>query len=350
MFTIKFVAVTRNAFKNFGALNPIRQYAARKGYREKAKKKKVKVEEKKVGFIPHNKRNLDRTKPITSRRVDDSWKADATDDVYVTKFYKRKIYDFSEALQCHRETHHETVYNIPKSPLNVLIELDMHADKKNRYVEKFSRIVAIPYPYDHCEERKIVAFCKTPELQKVAMDAGALLSGGTELIKSVQVGDISMHEYHYVVAHPDILPELVSIRGLMKKNFPSPRNGTLVGDIAKSVSRLSTGLSYSAQRDTYEEDYGWIDACLGTLDMPNEELQQNFKALLLDVNSVRPKRDGPFITRCMLSSPPSVEKLQIDHLSLLNDTLSYRKSPTKSENSGESSESDEDDKKVQLKN
>lgn len=31
--------------------------AARKGTREKARKKKVKVEVKKLGFIPHNERN-----------------------------------------------------------------------------------------------------------------------------------------------------------------------------------------------------------------------------------------------------------------------------------------------------
>lgn len=34
----------------------VRNYAARKGTREKAKKKKVKVEVKKVGFIPHKLR------------------------------------------------------------------------------------------------------------------------------------------------------------------------------------------------------------------------------------------------------------------------------------------------------
>jgi hypothetical protein len=34
--------------------------AARKGTREKAKKKKVKVEVKKVGFIPHNMRGKDK--------------------------------------------------------------------------------------------------------------------------------------------------------------------------------------------------------------------------------------------------------------------------------------------------
>lgn len=38
----------------------VRNYAARKGTREKARKKKVKVEEKKIGFIPHNQRGLDR--------------------------------------------------------------------------------------------------------------------------------------------------------------------------------------------------------------------------------------------------------------------------------------------------
>lgn len=34
--------------------------AARKGTREKARKKKVKVEIKKVGFIPHNQRHKDK--------------------------------------------------------------------------------------------------------------------------------------------------------------------------------------------------------------------------------------------------------------------------------------------------
>lgn len=34
--------------------------AARKGTREKARKKKVKVEVKKIGFIPHNQRGKDK--------------------------------------------------------------------------------------------------------------------------------------------------------------------------------------------------------------------------------------------------------------------------------------------------
>lgn len=57
------ISAANNIFKYVGAsgfLNQSRNYAARKGTREKRKKQKVKVEEEKVGFIPHNQRNQDK--------------------------------------------------------------------------------------------------------------------------------------------------------------------------------------------------------------------------------------------------------------------------------------------------
>lgn len=39
----------------------IRNYAARKGTRERKQKKKVKTEEVKVGFIPHNMRDREKS-------------------------------------------------------------------------------------------------------------------------------------------------------------------------------------------------------------------------------------------------------------------------------------------------
>lgn len=38
----------------------VRNYAARKGTRERKKKTKVKVEVQKVGFIPHNQRDKEK--------------------------------------------------------------------------------------------------------------------------------------------------------------------------------------------------------------------------------------------------------------------------------------------------
>lgn len=65
-----------------------------------------------------------------SKKFDDSWKQICTDNVYPTKYYRWKVYPFEEAIQCHRETHHPTMYNEPNAPLNVVIELDMQGEKK----------------------------------------------------------------------------------------------------------------------------------------------------------------------------------------------------------------------------
>lgn len=46
--------------------------------------------------------------------------------------------------------------------------------------------------------------------------------------------------------------------------------------------------------------------------MDAAHLEENLVALLKDVNKVRPKRDGKFITRVVLTSPPSGETLKID--------------------------------------
>lgn len=46
--------------------------------------------------------------------------------------------------------------------------------------------------------------------------------------------------------------------------------------------------------------------------MPTEHLVSNFRTLLLSVNTMRPKREGRFITRTLITSPPSQEVFKID--------------------------------------
>lgn len=47
--------------------------------------------------------------------------------------------------------------------------------------------------------------------------------------------------------------------------------------------------------------------------MTTEQIKSNLLAVLDNVNPYRPKRQGPFITRVFLTSPPSQENLRIDH-------------------------------------
>lgn len=125
--------------------------------------------------------------------------------------------------------------------------------------------MGIPHKFDHGEERSIIAFAKTPEVQQEASDAGAGLSGGVELIKQIQNGEVSLQNFQFVVAHPEILPELVALRGLLKRRFPSARLGTLEVSLGETVDKFLNGVSYSAVKDEYEKDFGIVDTVIGTV-------------------------------------------------------------------------------------
>ncbi|KAK5649188.1 hypothetical protein RI129_000217 [Pyrocoelia pectoralis] len=288
--------------------------AARKGTRERKEKKKVKVVQEKVGFIPHNQRDKD--KLLLNRpklMFDDSDRETPVDNVFIMRKYKMIVYSFAEALQCHRETHHPDMYNKPNADVQIKIELNMVAEKKTRLLDNFTRMAPMPYKINHGEERAILAFAKDPEVQDAARNAGASLAGGVELIKEIQNGSLSLQDFQFVVAHPNILPELVSIRGIMKKKFPNPKNGTLSADMQASVTKYLNGVTYSAIRDEHEKDFGLIETVIGTLSMDATHLEENFVSLIRDVYEMKPKRQGTFISRCLMLSPPSREKFKINH-------------------------------------
>uniref|UniRef100_A0A1A9WY60 Large ribosomal subunit protein uL1m n=1 Tax=Glossina brevipalpis TaxID=37001 RepID=A0A1A9WY60_9MUSC len=286
--------------------------AARKGTREKARKKKVKVEVKKVGFIPHNQRDKKIDLQRQNKHVDDSWKQIPTDNCYVRKYYRWVVYTVAEAIQCHRETHHPSIYNEPNAPLMVDVELNMQAEKSTKYVENFQRMAVVPHKFDHGEERRILVFAKGNDEIEKARQAGGTLVGGVELIKNITEGELLLADYRYVIAHTNILPELVALRGLLKRKFPNPKSETLGINLSQMITRFADGISYTANKDEHQQDYGLISTCVGTLNMDTQHLEENLSFLLKDIDTMRPKREGRFITRVLLRSPPSPEVLKID--------------------------------------
>lgn len=109
------------------------------------------------------------------------------------------------------------------------------------------------------------------------------------------------------------MPELIALRGLMKRKFPNPRSETLGTNLVEMIKHFSNGISYTATKDEHQQDFGLISTSVGTLDMDTQKLEENLQSLLQDVDSVRPKREGErFIKRVLLKSPPSSERLKID--------------------------------------
>lgn len=239
-------------------------------------------------------------------------KRDPIDDVYIGKSYKWKVYTFAEAIQCHRETHHPTIYNVPNAPLIAEIELNMKAEKGIKMVDNFQRTAPIKHKFDHGEDRTILVFAKGQENIEVAKKAGASLSGGPELIKDIQNGDLKLTDYQYVIAHPNILPDLAVVRGLLKKKFPNPKTGTLGPELDELIQRFMIGIQYSAKKDEHQKDFGLVTTTIGTLDMDSKHLEENLESLLKDIDSMRPKRAGKFIERVLLKCAPSQEILKIN--------------------------------------
>lgn len=176
-----------------------------------------------------------------------------------------------------------------------------------------------------------------------ARKAGATLVGGVELIKDITNGELLLTDYQYVVAHPNILPELVALRGLMKRKFPNPKAETLGANLTEMIRRFLDGISYSAAKDEHQQDFGLITTTIGTLDMDEQHLEENLRSLLQDVNSMRPKREGRFITRVLLKSPPSREQLKIDAFQFVPEMYEKIGSASKNTNATKAAKQQDDD-------
>ncbi|PSN30702.1 hypothetical protein C0J52_23898 [Blattella germanica] len=278
---------------------------------------------------------------IIQERYDDSVKPVSPDNVWISKHYRWPVYEFAEAVECHRETHHPTMCNCPTAEIYVNLEFDMRAAKENRFMSPFTRVLLTPHPFRAVQPRPVLAFCKSHELQRICLEAGATVAGDTELIKNVQNGDLNLKDFQFVVAHPNIMTEISAIRGLLKGRFPNPKRGTLGSNIGDIVSRFSNGIEYSVKLQPSSNDFGWMFTAFGKLDMETSQLEENFTALLKDVHSMKPKRDGEFITKCCLVSLPSIERLKVDFKKYIGEN----EDSTSDEQSDDESSDEETDKK-----
>ena len=255
------------------------RHAARKGTRERKVKAKVKQEiVKKEEFVPYAVKMAKLHKPDGPSRIVEKGKPEAIDDVYHIRHFMTRPLSLAEAIQFHRESNHPTVYNCPGAVLTAEIELDMRLEKKNRYLDTFSRLLLMPHLFEYEAPRKILAFCKTQETQDEAIQGGAGAAGGPELVKRIQVcrhlitgsricfvettfslvflpqsGEVAVADYDYFVAHTNMMTETTVLRGLLKRKLPTIKAGKLTERRHPiSVTQLSAqyGLLFSSSSTT----------------------------------------------------------------------------------------------------
>ena len=155
---------------------------------------------------------------------------------------------------------------------------------------------SVVLPHGTGRTRRIAVFA-TGEKAKEALDAGADIVGGDDLVKKVQGGEI---DFDVALATPDLmgavgrLGKVLGPRGLM----PNPKAGTVTFDIGKAVRDVQGGrVEFRVDRA------GIIHTAIGKASFDDAKLRDNFAALMDAIVRAKPSAaKGTYVRTVTLAS------------------------------------------------
>ena len=176
------------------------------------------------------------------------------------------------------------------------VELHIRTGCDSRHADQQVR-GAVVLPHGTGKTVRILVFAKGPKVDE-ATAAGADFVGGEELIPKIQ--NDGWLDFDVVVATPDMmgvvgrLGKVLGPKGLM----PNPKAGTVTMDVTKAIADIKAGkVEYRLDKSNI------IHVPVGKVSFTEEQLQDNFQALIDAVNKAKPgKLKGAYIKSVILSS------------------------------------------------
>ncbi|HXA29065.1 MAG TPA: 50S ribosomal protein L1 [Candidatus Angelobacter sp.] len=160
-------------------------------------------------------------------------------------------------------------------------------------------------PHGTGKVRRIAVFA-TGEKAKEALDAGADVVGGEDLVKKVQAGDI---DFEVALATPDVmgmvgrLGKVLGPRGLM----PNPKSGTVTFDIGKAVRDVQGGrVEFRVDR------FGIVHVPVGKVSFDDDKLRENFAALMEAIVRAKPPAAKGTYVRTVTLAPTMGPGVHVD--------------------------------------
>jgi len=184
-----------------------------------------------------------------------------------------KLYAPAEAMALVRQT--------ATTKFDSSVEAHVRLGVDPRHADQMVRS-SVVLPHGTGKTRRIAVFAQG-EKAREALEAGADLVGGEDLVKKVQDGAV---DFDVALATPDLmgtvgrLGKLLGPRGLM----PNPKAGTVTFDIAKAIRDVQGGrIEFRVDR------FGIVHAAIGKASFDDDKLRDNFTALMDAIMRAKPQ-------------------------------------------------------------
>ena len=183
-----------------------------------------------------------------------------------------KKYELKEALGLAKDSNSEKF----DESFDVAVRLSVDPRKADQNIRG-----SVVLPRGTGKKFRVLVFAKG-EKEKEALDAGAEVVGGDDLVAKIQDG---WTDFDRVVATPDMMGQVGKLgkvlgpRGLM----PNPKTGTVTFDVKQAIEQIQAG-----KVDYRVDKAGNVHASLGKASFSVEDLEENFKALMAALVKAKP--------------------------------------------------------------
>lgn len=161
---------------------------------------------------------------------------------------------------------------------------------------------AVALPKGIGKSKRVVAFCG-PDMEKQALEAGAIKAGSDELVREVEKGWM---DFDVAIATPDMMRVISKLGRVLgpKGLMPSPKSGTVTPDIVRAVKE------YGAGKVEYRNDKGGnVQAPIGKMSFSEGDLFENLQHFIKTIEQSKPSSvKGTYIKKIAISGSmtPSV--------------------------------------------
>lgn len=158
---------------------------------------------------------------------------------------------------------------------------------------------SISLPHGIGKQKKVIAFCEDSDAE-AARSAGAIEAGCDELVKKITDGWM---DFDVAIASPKVMSRVGKLGRVLgpQGKMPSPKNGTVTGEVAKAVAEFAAG------KVEFRNDAGGnVHVVVGKQSFEKEKLVDNVDAFISHIKKVKPTASkGTYIKKVSISATMS---------------------------------------------